>query len=163
MYALQYLGAGDFKAANAYHARACDKDLVIGEVLTWEHVKERSLKSHSHYFAAVHDAWLNLPESISVEFPSSESLRKYCLIKAGYCTIKKVACSGNNAANELTAFMLELDSYLICKVNHNVATIYRAQSQSYKAMGKKVFQESKDAVLEILSEMIGAEIKEHAA
>lgn len=161
-YALRYNGDGEFKAANAYHARALDKALVIGEVLTWGQIEERSQKSHAHYFAAVHEAWLNLPEAISLEFPNDESLRKYALIKAGYCTVKKVACRTNREANELTAFLLGLDNYLICEVSDSVATAYKAQSQSMKNMGKKVFQESKQAVLDVLSSMIGAEVREAA-
>ena len=33
MYPLRYMGEGEFKAPNAYHARALDKALIIGEVL----------------------------------------------------------------------------------------------------------------------------------
>jgi hypothetical protein len=161
-YPLQYLGDGEFKTVNKYHARAADKDLVIGEVLTWQQVQERSLKSHNHFFASVHDAWLNLPESVSVEFPSDESLRKYALIKAGYCTVKKIVCANNKEANVVVALMSELDAFLICEVSNNVATVYRAQSQSVKSMGKDTFQKSKTAVLEILSEMIGAKVSEAA-
>lgn len=159
---LRYMGEGEFKAASPYHVRAMDKALVIGEVMTWQQVEARSQVSHNHFFAAVHEAWLNLPETISVEFPNSESLRKYALIKAGFCTVKKVACRTNREANELTAYLLGLDNFLVCEVSDNVATIYRAESQSYKAMGQKRFQESKTAVLETLSAMIGAEVLEAA-
>jgi len=159
---LQYMGEGEFRTPNKYHARAADKALVIGEILTWEQVHERSQKSHAHYFAAVHDAWLNLPESVSGQFPSDESLRKFALIKAGYCTVKKIVCANNKEANLAVTLAYELDAFLICEVSGNVATIFRAQSQSVKAMGKDVFQKSKTAVLEILSDMIGAEVKEAA-
>lgn len=159
---LRYTGNGDFSAANAYHARALDKALVIGEVLTWERMEARSTESHNHYFAAIHEAWINLPETVAGEFPNPESLRKYALIKAGYCTVKKVACLTASAANELTTYLLSIDSFLLCEVYGNVATVYRAQSQSMKAMGKKEFQKSKQAVLDILSSMIGAEVKEDA-
>jgi hypothetical protein len=160
---LRYMGEGEFRTVNAYHARALDKALVVGEILTWEQIEERSQKSHAHFFVAVHEAWLNLPETISMEFPNSESLRKYALIKAGFCTVKKVACRTNREANELTAYLLGLDNFLVCEVSDNVATIYRAESQSMKAMGKKRFQESKQAVLDVLSAMIGAEVTELAA
>jgi hypothetical protein len=162
MYALQYLGDGEFKTVNKYHARAADKALVIGEVLTWQQVQERSASSHKHYFAALHDAWLNLPETVSSEFPSEESLRKFVLIKCGYCTVKKVVCANNQEANSMIALAYELDSFLICEVSGNVATIYRAISQSVKAMGKAMFQKSKTDVLEYVSEMIGAKFEEAA-
>ena len=35
-----------------------------------------------------------------------------------------------------------------------------AQSQSFRAMGKQRFQESKQAVLDILAELIGVEAKQ---
>lgn len=160
---LRYMGEGEFRAASAYHARALDKALVIGEVLTWGQIEERSQKSHAHYFAAVHEAWLNLPEAVSVEFPSDEHLRKYCLIKAGFCTVTKIACMTNREAVKLISSVSEMDGFAVCEVAGNIATVYRAHSQSMKAMGKKTFQESKTAVLEILSAMVGAQITEMAA
>lgn len=162
MYPLQYLGDGEFKIPSKYHAKAADKALVIGEVLTWHEVQERSTKSHNHYFAMIHDAWLNLPESICEHFPNQESLRKYALIKAGYCTVKKVICSNNREANAMVALAYELDGFLICEVSDNVATVYRADSQSIKSMGKAMFQKSKTDVLEIISAMIGAQFEEAA-
>lgn len=157
---LRYEGEGEFRTVNKYHARAADKAHVIGEVLTWQLVQERSMKSHDHFFAAVHDAWQNLPETVAMEFPNDLSLRKYGLIKAGYCTVTKIVCANNKEANIAVALYLKIDEYLLCDVSGNVATIYRAQSQSRKAMGKEVFQKSKTAVLEVLSDMIGAEVKE---
>lgn len=159
---LRYMGEGEFKATSAYHARALDKALVVGEVLTWEQIEVRSLESHKHFFAAVHDAWLNLPETISTEFPSSEHLRKFCLIKAGFCTVTKIACMTNREAVKLITSVSEMDGFAVCEVAGNIATVYRAHSQSMKAMGQKKFQESKTAVLEILSAMIGAEVREAA-
>lgn len=159
---LRYMGEGEFETVSRYHARALDKALVVGEVMTWQQVEERSLQSHRHYFAAVHEAWLNLAETISVEFPSSEHLRKYCLIKAGFCTVTKIACMTNREAVKLITSVSEMDGFAVCEVSGNVATVYRAHSQSMKAMGKAKFQASKTAVLEILSAMIGAEVREAA-
>lgn len=156
---LTYLGDGEFRAVSKYHARAADKALVIGEVLTWAQINERSIKTHNHYFASIHDTWLNLPESVAGQFPNDESLRKYALIKAGYYSVKKIVCANNKEANAVMTMAYELDEYIVCEVSGNVATIYRAQSQSMKAMGKDVFQKSKTAVLEILSDMIGAKLE----
>lgn len=159
---LRYMGDGEFKAASPYHVCAMDKALVVGEVLTWQQAEVRSQVSHNHFFAAVHEAWLNLPEAISTEFPSSEHLRKYCLIKAGFCTVTKIVCATNHEAVKLISSFSEADSFAVCEISGPIATIYRAHSQSMKAMGQKKFQESKTAVLEILSAMIGAEVREAA-
>lgn len=162
LYPLRYAGDGEFKAASAYHARALDKHLVIGEVLIWEQVHPRSVKSHSHYFAVLEEAWLNLPETISMEFPTMHHLRTYCLIKAGYCTVTKVACATNRSAITLIASVAEMDSFAVCELtNNNVVTTYRAKSQSTREMGAEEFQKSKTAVLEIVSEMVGVEFKEN--
>lgn len=120
--------------------------------------KARTQKTHSHYFALIHDAWESLPEAISGEFPSPEHLRKYALIKAGFCTTHKMICAHNKAAIEASALVMDLDEFAICEVQQNIVSIYRAQSQSYKAMGRDVFQRSKERVLEVLSEMVGAEV-----
>jgi hypothetical protein len=124
--------------------------------------KRRSQQTHNHYFAAIHDAWQNLPEDISGEFPSPEHLRKYALIKAGYCTCQNIVCATNKTAIEAGAIVMGIDEFAICSVVGQVVTVYRAQSQSYKAMGKVAFAKSKSDVLEVLSGMVGANVSEHA-
>jgi hypothetical protein len=154
--ALRYLGAGEFQAV---HPALADKQLVIGEVRRWDIIVERSAASHAHYFAAVNDAWLNLPSHLSIEFPSSEHLRKWALIKSGYCIIDKVVCaSAKEAIRSMVTIRRLSDDYVIFERAGRVLTIYRAKSQSLKAMGtKKEFQESKDKVLDVLSELIGTD------
>jgi hypothetical protein len=120
--------------------------------------KQRSPQNHSHYFAALHDSWLNLPEAISGEFPSPEHLRKYALIKAGYCSITKMVCRFNKDAVEAANFISQIDEFALCNIAANVVTVYRARSQSYKSMGKEQFAKSKSDVLEIASSMVGADV-----
>jgi hypothetical protein len=50
-----------------------------------------------------------------------------------------------------------MDTYAIVIVSEATVKVFTAQSQSMRAMGKKVFQESKDKVLAILAEWIGVE------
>ena len=154
---LQYLGEGQFQAMRG-HAKRCDKELIIGEVLTWEEIKTRSINSHSHYFASVHDAWLNLPEQYAMEFPNDTALRKFALIKTGYCKTHKMVAINNSEAIKLASFMQSLEEYSICEVTGNVVTVWTADSQKYRAMGKKLFQKSKDDVLTFLSQFIGTDI-----
>ncbi len=156
MIALRYMGDGDFQAPIG-HAKRLDKALVIGEVLHWEQVNQRSSESHKHYFAIIAEAWGNLPEDLGLELPSPEHLRKYALCKAGYCTVNKVVCRTNADAIQACMVLAAMDSFAICEVSGSVVTVYRAKSQSMKAMGGKVFQESKERVLQVISEMIGAD------
>src|SRR5690349_2757067 len=86
-------------------ARLADKAYVVGEVYTLvEADASRSQASHRHYFAAVYDAWLNLPELDAERFPTVEHLRKYALIRAGYCDTREIVCSSKAEAVRLGAF-----------------------------------------------------------
>ncbi len=127
--------------------------------------RPRSRQTHNHYFAAIHDAWENLPEAIAGEFPSLQHLRAYALLRTGHCTINKMVCRANRDAVEAAAFIVKLDDFAVCDVAENVVTVYRAHSQSFKAMGKDVFKKSKEDVLGFLSQLIGADVaqKEKAA
>jgi len=153
---LQYLGDGQFQATRG-HATRCDKALTIGEVLTWEKIQFRSMKSHDHFFVCVDESWKNLPEAIAGEYPNSETLRKRILIKAGYCTESHFIFRDTKEAIANCAFMLSLDEYLMFEISGNIVKVWKAESQSLKAMGAKRFQESKEKVLELLSDLIGAD------
>jgi hypothetical protein len=156
IFPLIYQGEGQFTTPRGF-AKRCDQTLVIGETLQWEQVNERSAASHKHYFSTISDAWANLPEALAADFPNPETLRKHALIKAGYCTVARVVCADNAGAIALCALMQAMDSYAICEVSGRVVTVYRAQSQSMRAMGKAVFQKSKDDVLTVISQIIGSD------
>lgn len=162
MIPLRYDGDGAFVAPRGFWKR-CDKELVIGEVVPWERIEVRSAKSHDHFFAQVKDAWANLPEALAMDFPNFHHLRKHALCKAGYCTITKVVCADNAGAVTAASLMQGMDTYAICDIAGRVVTVYRAQSQSKKAMGAKVFQQSKEDVFAVLSQMIGADITQSEA
>jgi len=142
------------------HQKAADQDFVIGEIYQLEQVHERSAKSHAQYFAAINQGWLNLPELAAESFPTAESLRKYCLIKAGFHDKRSIQCSSKAEALRLAAFIRPMDEYAIVTVTGSLVTVYTAQSQSYRAMGKETFQKSKQAVLDLISDMIGVETKD---
>lgn len=135
---------------------------VIGQVYNLEVIEERSSASHRHYFASLHDAWLNLPEDQAERFATSEHLRKFALIKTGFADSRQMVCSSKAEAIRFAAFVRPCDEYALVTVAGQVVTIYTAQSQSTKAMGKKRFQESKDAVLEYVSSLIGVDPRQLA-
>src|SRR5690348_4856735 len=70
----------------------CTEQFGGGEIVTLERHEERSEASHGHFFAAVTEAWQNLPHGLDDEFPSANHLRKFALIKANYCTMQKIVC-----------------------------------------------------------------------
>ena len=137
--------------------READAEYVIGEVYRFTRYEERSEASHRHYFAALHEAWANLPADLSERFPTSERLRKFALIKTGYATQRQIVASSRAEALRLAAFVAPMDEYALVETRGAVVTVWEAESQSMRAMGKKRFQESKDAVLGYCASLIGVE------
>jgi hypothetical protein len=135
--------------------KQAERQFVAGQVYPIAVEQPRSRETHNHYFAAIEEAWRNLPEGIAEQFPTSEHLRKFCLIKAGHANARSVVCSNQVEAHRIAIFVKPIDPYAVVTCSGNVVTLYTAKSQSLKAMDRKTFQESKSAVLEILSDMIG--------
>lgn len=151
--------------------RQCDAQFVVNEEYPLMILEARSRKSHNHFFACVHEAWSNLPESesqrvnpktgeIVERFPTAEHLRKWALIKAGFCRHTSFPCGGAESAMNLATFIRSHSEFAVISVSNDVVDVYDAESQSATAMGRERFQESKNAVLEILSEMIRAKPSE---
>jgi hypothetical protein len=91
---------------------------------------ERSSASHRHYFAAVYDAWLNLPEIDAERFPTADHLRKYALIRAGYCDTRELVCASKAEAVRVGAFMKPMDPYALVAISGAVVRVYTAKSQA---------------------------------
>jgi hypothetical protein len=121
---------------------------------------ERSQASHNEFFAALDTRWQTLPAELEAEYPSRESLRHKTLIRTGYCTEKDFVLPTDAAATLFAAALIEADDeqYCIIEVRGRIVRRYRAQSQAYRAMGKKVFEQSKQAVLDYIDrEILGVE------
>lgn len=155
---LTYMGGGRFETT-PYHLKRLDYGQ--GEIITVEEVQERSAKSHRHYFAVINEAWQNLPEGLADEFPNAESLRKRALIKTGYATLTELLCANNAEAVKACAAFTAADPYSFCEISGRAVRIWRAESQSVKAMGGKKFAESKERVFNWISKLIGADIAQN--
>lgn len=134
---------------------AVNEQFVVGEVYRLVEEADRSQRSHNHFFAVVHEAWLNLPEAAAIRFPSAEHLRKFALIMCGYRDERSIVCSSKAEAQRFAAFLRPRDDFSIVSVHEATVVEWTAKSQSKRAMGPKVFQESKDAILGYLDEMLG--------
>ncbi len=139
------------------HAKDCDAALVVGQqyVLTVE--KQRSDAAHRSFFASVNEAWKNLREDDAERFPTPDALRRYALIKAGFCDRRDIVCENNNEAMRLAGMVKALDAYSITTVSERVVSVWTAESQSKRAMGKQRFNESQNAVRDFCAAMIGVE------
>jgi hypothetical protein len=136
--------------------RLADRHLVVGELYRMSVEEERSMASHRQYFAALHDLWLNLPEDVAENFPSEEHLRKRALIEAHYYDEEIIDCGSNKVAPNIAAAIRKRDDFALIFVRDQFVIIRTAKSQSLKAMGKKLFQQSKQDVLDIVSAMVGS-------
>lgn len=125
-----------------------------GQLYTLGIIEERSSASHKHFHAAVHQAWLSLPDDLAERFPSDVHLRKYATIRAGYCNVKEYAAASKAEALRVAAYVRGLDEYGLVSVKDCAVQHFTARSTSYRSMAKEEFQAMKDAVLAIISDMI---------
>lgn len=135
--------------------------LEDGETVFVTIERVRSDNSHKHQFAWVKDAWANLPEHLQdrrwAETP--ETLRKHALIATGFFNTYTLDCGASATAQRvkgaLVAAEAKAEGYAVGQVKGPVVTVWTPQSQSYRAMGRERFQESKTAILEWIAAQIG--------
>lgn len=137
--------------------KLADRQYVVGEKYRLIPHQDRSKSSHGHYFACVAEAYKNLPEDATERYPSAEHLRKWALVKAGYRNERAIACETTDQALKVTALAKALDEYAVVVLRENTVMIYTAKSQSTRSMGRENFQKSKEAVLDVLTKMIGTD------
>jgi len=143
-----------------FWARKAQKELVAGEVYHMEDRPERSSNSHRSYFARINEIWSSLPDHLADRFTSPDALRRYALIATGWHDSQSMPCPSQEAAQKFAAFIRPIDAFALVTVTDCVVNVYRAKSQSMKAMGKVDFQASKTAVLDFLSDLIGTTAQE---
>lgn len=151
---------GAFAPSTPHQLRLARERFGEGEIVMMEAQNERSWRSHAHQFAAIADLWANLPESLS-HMPyakSAETLRKHALIACGYADCETLDAGSKAAAERVAATVGRLATaahgYCIVKISGPVVRCYTPQSQSVRAMGAKVFQESKTRVLEWIEALL---------
>jgi hypothetical protein len=145
-----------FVPAGAYWARKASEQFDVGAIYPLEAREERSSASHRHYFAALHEAWENLPFETFERWPSPEHLRRWALIKCGYAVERSIVCASPEEARRVAAFIAPFDDFAVVVARDAVVSVYTAKSQSVRAMDKKTFEESKAKVLEYIASLIGS-------
>lgn len=136
-------------------ARQADKQWTVGEQYMVEIRHERSSASHRAYFAAINDAFENLPADLAERFKSPEALRKAALIQCGYRDERSIVANSKAEAQRLAAFVQPMDEYAIVSVSGTTVVVLTARSQNMRAMGRQAFEESKNKVLDFLASLIG--------
>jgi hypothetical protein len=151
----RYAGSGAFEAIGRSKKDA-DAEYVIGQAYRLNVIEERSEQQHRMYFAALRECWANLPDPHAFQYPNPESLRKQALIRTGYATQRQYVANSRKEAERVAAFVKH-DIYELVQIDGNIVTVWTAESQSYRAMGKKRFLESMDAVLGYVAGLIGVD------
>lgn len=152
---------GAFHPATPFQRRLADDAFGDGEILLLSVENERSMRSHRHYFASIREAWNNLPESAALETwaQSPEHLRKYALVKVGFADSQTFSCTSAAEAQRWAARLRPIDEFSIVVARGDTVVRFTAKSQSVKAMGAKLFAESKSKVLDFLSDLVGADVR----
>lgn len=139
------------------YPRLADKHYVVGQKYRLVVEEERSEATHRHEFAWLREAWKNLPEDLAMEYPTAEHLRKRALIEAGYYDETIVDAGSKAAALRIAAFIRPMDDFAVVFVRDCFVIKRTAKSQSRRAMDKKTFQASKQAIMDIVAAMIGTD------
>jgi hypothetical protein len=144
-----------FEPTTAYQRRAASERFGDGEVVPLDVVHPRSKASHDQFFALVAEAHGTLPDHLSARLPTPDSLRHYALCEAGYCDIVHHACASHAEALRWLPRVQAMakDGSQIAVVGSSVV-VRSPHSQSMKAMGGKVFQESKSRCLEVIADLL---------
>ena len=149
----------EFVPCSPRWGKLADKFYVVDAKYQIVDVGERSAASHAHYFACLNEAYGNLPELAAAEYPNVEALRKKALIRCGYADSQTFVCGSKAEAQRFVAFLQPIDEYSIVTSAGATVTRFTAKSQSYRAMGKKTFNESKQMVLDYVASLVGLSSK----
>jgi len=153
---MQWNGEAMVPATSRWAAEA-DQHYVVGQRYRMVEEQERSEVSHRHEFAWLRTAWESLPDNLLDQYPNPEILRKHGLIAKGHCTMTQHVCASVAEAERLAAILRPYDTYAIVRQRGPVVTVYKAVSQSYRAMGAKTFQRSKSDLMEFVGDLLGVD------
>lgn len=146
---------GGFFPTERFQEPAAER-YVDGAVYWLTDEPERTEKSHNHEFGFISTAWKTLPDHLTAEYPTSEALRKRALIATGWRTTQDYVCGSKaEAARWAANLRRELDEYALVIVSETVVRVFRARSQSRKAMGGVDFNRSKQDILHWIANLLG--------
>ena len=140
----------------------CNKQFVVHEEYPLLPVEPRSMKSHNHFFASLHEAWMNLSEKDTELFPTEEHLRAWALIEAGFYVEKIIDCDTPSLAKRIAVNFRSVLPMSRIKLSGQNVIVKEAKSQSIATMSSEEFKASKEAVLDIVTAMAGTTRRELA-
>lgn len=149
----------------ARYDNVAGRQFGVGEEYPLVVLEARTRASHNHYFAALGEAFNNLPETVATRWPSSEHLRKWVLIETGWAEEKEFDCPDEKFAKRLGLFIRTEDQFARISIHRLEGGAFkvivrRAKSQSAASMPRQEFEDSKRDVLDYLASMVGVKASE---
>src|SRR5687767_13427109 len=94
-----------FTPANAPMQKRCDQFFVVGETYRIDFREDRSQASHRHFFAAVNEAFKNIPEQFQRDnaISTADDFRRDALIRNGYADRIDVVGDSKESAQAIVA------------------------------------------------------------
>lgn len=127
-------------------------------------VEARSRAAHNRYFAALNDAFSNLPETISARWQNADHFRKWILIEVNEYREKDFTFEGRNAKQQADAlaihFRVDGEDYARVWVTQVGPEKWKviarwAKSQDHQSMNKVDFKATSDKVVEYAENLLG--------
>jgi hypothetical protein len=135
-----------------------------GTVYQLEEVKPRSHQSHKQYFAVINNAFASLREDQDHMWKDAQDLRAWALIEAGYGNMIEETFPSQAEAIRSARFVQRAAAakgvYCRVELQDRKVIYWTARSQARGAMSAAEFQQSKDAVFRVLSQLIGVPVEE---
>lgn len=135
-------------------SRLAEQSFTSGHAYRMIVDEERSTASHRQYFAAIREAWANLPEPLAAQFLTPDHLRKWALVRTGFCNKQIWSVPSRAEAVRTAAALRQVDEFSVVVNDKTTITRLTAKSQAYSKMGRREFQQSKEAVLDYLAKLI---------
>ena len=126
-----------------------------------EPVVDRNMRFHNACFAALHDAWMNLPEKVSARWPSEEHFRKWLLCNKSEFFDEKEHMLPNEESAHAFAAHVRLDSPYASiygprpTLRGFLVIVRRPRSQAVRNMKPSDFKESMNQILDAAAEFVG--------
>src|SRR5215831_7538972 len=145
----------------AYFRKIASSQFKPGETYRIVEVESRSWNSHRHFFACINEAWRNLQEDDSDRFPSPDHLRKWALTFTEFCIVREYGAASRAEALRVASHLRKGEIYKRVEIDGTIVREFTPMSQALAAMpNNRVFQRSKDAVLDVLARRLGVTIEE---
>lgn len=148
---LRYEGNGVFKCAHGVDFDEAERNVEIGRLLRAEFRRPRSDRQHRFFFKAVHEAWLNKPESDD-RFETPERLRAWLLVKAGHSNMMET--DADMIDERFMLFLKRLlggiDHIFFVPAHDNKVRAYWPKSIEYGAVDQDEFNEIAQRCFDII-------------